>query len=634
MSEATIFATALEKHDPAERAAYLDRACAGDAVLRRRVEELLAVHDRAADYLERPAVEQLTAEGGLDFLQPSDRPGALGRIDGYEVEEVLSRSPFGVVVVKAFDTRLHRVVAIKLLTAAVGGSAGRRFLREARAAAAVRDDHVVAPHAVVDGPVPYLVMEYIAGQTLQQKLDRNGPLELHEVLRIGVQIARGLAAIHAQGLIHRDLKPANILLENGIERVKITDFGLARAVDDANVSQAGTVAGTPTYMSPEQAQGVPVDPRSDLFSLGSVLYALCTGRPPFRAADTLAVLRRVVEDVPRPVRAVNSAIPAWLSDLIARLHAKRAADRPQSAREVADLLAQHLAALQLPGSAATSPLPMPRRRRRWVAAAVVLLALAAVGMTEATGVTQLGGTVIRLFDAHGTLVVETDDPDVSVTVDGQEIIIRGAGPREVRLRAGEHEVETVKDGVRLDTEKVVIERGGKVIVRAHRERPPNGVPPPPAKKAAVAPAPAGAVTAAALIEAMRGNAATYTGRHVVVTGRMLRITGGDDVWDTIKGWGQTYLLEMGPAGPVPAEGSAPRGTYLLFYLFTPRNVPSPLAKLKAGELVTVEGDCTGWWPKEPKAGEWPHIAFAQAKLVGPAVPEPPPPPPAASSFKF
>src|SRR5438128_3116664 len=129
-------------------------------------------------------------------------------------------------------------------------------------------------------------MQYVAGQSLKDKLDRQGPPELRQVLRIGMQIASGLAAAHKQGLVHRDVKPANILLENGVERVKITDFGLARAADDAILTQSGVVAGTPAYMAPEQAAGEQVDHRADLFSLGSVLYALCTGRPPFRAAGT------------------------------------------------------------------------------------------------------------------------------------------------------------------------------------------------------------------------------------------------------------------------------------------------------------------------------------------------------------
>ncbi len=164
--------------------------------------------------------------------------------------------------------------------------------------------------AVEDQPIPYLVMEYIDGETLQQKLDRTGPLDVAEVLRIGAQAARGLAAAHKQGLIHRDIKPANILLENGIkQRVRITDFGLARAADDASLTQSGLIAGTPLYMAPEQAEAKAIDQRADLFSLGSVLYVMVSGRPPFRAPTTLAVLKRVASDTPRPIREIVPEVP-------------------------------------------------------------------------------------------------------------------------------------------------------------------------------------------------------------------------------------------------------------------------------------------------------------------------------------
>ncbi len=297
----------------------------------------------------------------LNLLEPAQRPGSLGRLAHYEVLEVLGRGGFGTVL-KVFDEKLHRVVAIKVLATelAASGNARVRFLREARAAAAVRHDHIIDIHAVDEAPLPHLVMEYIDGPTLQQKLDRCGPLPLKEILRIGIQIAEGLAAAHRHGLIHRDIKPANILLENGVERVKITDFGLARLADDASLTQSGLIAGTPQYMSPEQAEGQQVDPRSDLFSLGSVLYALCTGHSPFRADSTMAVLRRVCDETPRPIREVNGDIPEWLAAIIARLHAKKPAERFPSARELADLLANHLAALQA-GVPARGPAAAPER---------------------------------------------------------------------------------------------------------------------------------------------------------------------------------------------------------------------------------------------------------------------------------
>ena len=284
MTEETIFAAALEKGTTAERAAFLDEACAGDPALRRRVEALLASHEQA-DFLRTPAVQRAAEElragsteaetagpdtnPSLDFLAPSGKPGSLGRLGHYEVLEVVGRGGMGVVL-RAFDERLHRVVAIKVMAAqlATSATARKHFTREAQAAAAVSHDHVVTIHAVeeADG-LPYLVMQYVAGMSLQERLNREGPLQLPEVLRIGTQVAAGLAAAHAQGLVHRDVKPANILLENGVERVKLTDFGLAQAADDATLSQLGVVAGTPMFMSPEQARGGPLDHRSDLFSL-------------------------------------------------------------------------------------------------------------------------------------------------------------------------------------------------------------------------------------------------------------------------------------------------------------------------------------------------------------------------------
>jgi serine/threonine protein kinase len=309
----------------------------------------------------------------------------------------------------------------------------------------VRHENVVQIYAVEEEPLPYLVVELVAGETLQQRLDRTGPLELRAILRIGMQAAYGLAAAHAQGLVHRDVKPANILLENGVQRVKLTDFGLAGAADDASLTQSGFIAGTPLYMAPEQAAGEPLGPRADLFSLGSVLYELCAGRPAFRAPTTVAVIRRVCDERPRPVREVNPDVPEALCRLIERLHAKKPADRPASAREVADLLAGLLADLQGQGlrvlSSEAAPLPAPPRRtvspRPWLwAAAALALLVAGLGLGEATGVTDVRGTVVRLFSPDGTLVVEVDDPGVSVAVDGADVVITGAGAKEIRLRPG------------------------------------------------------------------------------------------------------------------------------------------------------------------------------------------------------
>jgi eukaryotic-like serine/threonine-protein kinase len=476
MTEREIFLAALEKDDPAERAAYLDQACGADATLRQRVEALLRFHERATNFMDVPVVEQLAGGGGLDFLAPSQKPGSLGRLAHYEILEVVGRGGMGVVF-RAFDSKLHRVVAIKALAPqlATSSAARRRFVREARAAAAVSHDHVIAIHTVEDaGPVPYLVMQFIDGPTLQKKLDRTGQLPLKEILRIGLQIAEGLAAAHRQGLVHRDVKPANILLENGVERVKITDFGLARAGDDASLTQSGVVAGTPMYMSPEQADGLPVDFRSDLFSLGSVLYAVCTGRPPFRAPSAMAVLKRVCEETPRPIREINPELPPWLGDLVARLHAKAPADRFASAREVADLLARRLAELQHGGTPAAivpppaaqlpaekpAPAPSGRPRRRWLMTAAVLLALlAGLGLSEATGITNVRGTVLRLFSTEGTSAVGGEEPALSALLNGEQLVITGAGVRGIPLKPG-YEMKETKEGTRIRQELVIVTKNG------------------------------------------------------------------------------------------------------------------------------------------------------------------------------
>jgi serine/threonine-protein kinase len=348
-----------------------------------RVLKEFQLHGAAAETGPEAAPAKSAADSLGQFLSPPKQPGHLGRLGHYEILEVIGRGGFGVVL-KADDESLHRIVAIKVLSShlASNATARKRFAREAEAAAAVAHEHVVTIHAVEKNhEPPYLVMQYVSGASLQDRLDREGPLEVKEILRIGAQTAHGLAAAHAQGVIHRDIKPANILLENGVERVKITDFGLARTLDDAHLTQSGVIAGTPQYMSPEQANGEAVDHRADLFSLGSVLYALCTGRPPFRASTVMGVLKRVSEDEPRPIREINPEIPEWLEAIIERLHSKHPADRFQSATELAERLEQHLAYLQRPGSAPRPRTEYVRRRHQpaershsllWVAGLAVL----------------------------------------------------------------------------------------------------------------------------------------------------------------------------------------------------------------------------------------------------------------------
>lgn len=294
-------------------------------------------------------------------LQPSTDPESLGRLDGYEVLGVIGFGGMGVVL-RAFEPALNRPVAIKVLHPhlATNGAARRRFAREARAAAAVNHPSVVPIHAVnAEANPPYIVMGFITGGSLQDRIDREGPLEIGDVLRIGCQVADALFAAHAQGLVHRDVKPGNILLDHGQDRVLLSDFGLAQALDDASLTASGMIAGTPQYMSPEQARGETVDARSDLFSLGGVLYAMTTGRPPFRGDSTLAILNKIGREPVRSVCEIQPEVPEWIGRLIDRLLSKDLADRPQSADEVSQLLRECLSYLRSPTSAMLPELLAP-----------------------------------------------------------------------------------------------------------------------------------------------------------------------------------------------------------------------------------------------------------------------------------
>ncbi|MEZ6087566.1 MAG: protein kinase [Pirellulaceae bacterium] len=281
---------------------------------------------------------------------PTDNPEMLGRIGTYEIVGLLGSGGMGVVF-KGFDAALNRYVAIKILAPhfASNVAAKQRFLREAQAAAAVAHEHVIAIHGVSSYlQTPYLVMPYIAGVSLQQRLAQSGAFTLRETLRIGMQVASGLAAAHAQGLIHRDVKPANILMESGVDRVVLTDFGIACAVDDVRLTQTDSLIGTPQYMSPEQATDQPLDYRTDLFSLGSVLYETCCGRPAFHAATSYGILRKLSESQPVPLRDINPDVPDWLERLINRLMSKARNDRFESAATVERVLKQCLAHVEQP----------------------------------------------------------------------------------------------------------------------------------------------------------------------------------------------------------------------------------------------------------------------------------------------
>lgn len=282
----------------------------------------------------------LDSRADAPILPPQPLPKTGDLLGRYRIEREIGRGGMGIVF-EAEDVSLHRPVALKVLAPqwAADRLARQRFLSEARAAAAISSPYVVTVYAVeeLEG-WPILVMEFVRGRSLQELLDEKGPLPLDQIAAIGWRVAAGLAAAHRRGLVHRDVKPANILIENTTRKVKLTDFGLARAADDARLTRDGVIVGTPAYMSPEQVFEGDVDHRSDLFSFGSVLFSMALGEPPFTHANTLAIVRAVVETQPIRARQRDARLPEWFDQLVARLHAKSPADRFQSADEVARLL--------------------------------------------------------------------------------------------------------------------------------------------------------------------------------------------------------------------------------------------------------------------------------------------------------
>jgi WD40 repeat protein len=310
------------------------------------------------------------------LLEPPEQPGEMGRLGPYRVLAVLGAGGMGIVV-RAEDTQAGRQVALKLIRPGLAASAEarQRFLREARAVARLDHDNIVPLYHVGEAPahgqpVPFLVMPLLRGESLVERLRREGRLPAGEVIRIGIEAAAGLQAAHEAGLVHRDVKPANIWLEqrgDGPPRIRLLDFGLARAKQGEVLTRTGTVMGTPGYLSPEQAAGKPLDARSDLFSLGCVLYAMGTGKAPYPTHDLMASLAALAATTPlSPSDA--ACVPGPLSDLIMQLLSRDPAERPASAAAVRQALA---------GIEVTPPAPIRRRRwRRWlIAAAVVVAAL-------------------------------------------------------------------------------------------------------------------------------------------------------------------------------------------------------------------------------------------------------------------
>jgi tetratricopeptide (TPR) repeat protein len=476
-----VFHAALERPEN-QRAAFLDQACAGDAALRDEVKSLLAQSTQGASFMESPALEvaaKALAQDQSEVRRAAEREEQrLGQtISHYRIVQRLGGGGMGVVY-KAEDTRLGRCVALKFLSEEVwrDREALKRFQREARAASALNHPHICTVYDLgEEAGEPYIVMECLEGQTLKQRLavaavsdrrsvDRRStlqtamgtsPLQIGELLDLAIQISDALDAAHRKGIIHRDIKPANIFLtEDG--QAKILDFGLAKmarpvsaAGDSSSEVQtaAGAVAGTVQYMSPEQALGQPVDARTDLFSFGSVLYEMATGRNAFPGSNASETIAHILHNQPEPIARFNYDTPQELERIIRKCLEKDLALRYQSAADLrADLLrlkrdtepqrAAAVAPVSPPAAVGAGlvpaqgrPLGAPLQKRRIVAIAGAVAIVAALGLI-AWNIAGLRDRVLRAVGA----VRETPLQIQSIAVLALQSEVAGAIANEIKIK--------------------------------------------------------------------------------------------------------------------------------------------------------------------------------------------------------
>lgn len=347
-----IFHRAVQQ-PPRERAAILERSCLGDEPLRQRVELLLKYHDNSGDFIAAPAFAVAPA---LLVAQPETLVGKY--LGSYRVDAVAGVGGMGVVY-RACDERLGRQVALKLLPPAVAPNEAElaRLQREARIASALNHPNIVTIHEIGQvGSTHYVATEFVEGVTLRERMD-DGAMPPHEAIEIARQVASALAVAHRAGIVHRDIKPENIILRpDGY--VKVLDFGIAVA-DLPGASESGPILGTARYMSPEQARGETVDARSDLWSLGVVLYEMLAPRAPFAGKNPAQVIAAILHTDPPPLKERT------LQSVVSKCLQKEPAERYQSANEI--LLALRALTSGLPG-----------RRARWIGLAVVVALLAGV----------------------------------------------------------------------------------------------------------------------------------------------------------------------------------------------------------------------------------------------------------------
>jgi eukaryotic-like serine/threonine-protein kinase len=377
---ADIFNLALEQ-SPNELAAFLERSCEGDEALRRKVELLLKYHNRSADFIKSPAFEVAPE------LLAADPEGLIGQHLGcYRVDAVTGIGGMGVVYL-AWDERLGRKVALKLLPQAMVASeaALERLKREARTASALNHPNIVTIHDIGEvGSIHYVATEFIEGTTLRERMTK-GPIPPNEAVDIAAQVASALEAAHQAGIIHRDIKPENIMLRPD-QYVKVLDFGIAKLAEQEVPStmpqdealllvetNLGAILGTVRYMSPEQACGAQVDQRTDIWSLGVVLYEMLSGHAPFTGDMPREVMAAILEKEPPPLRRYGARIPAELQQVISKTLRKDREERYQSTTELLQALKDFRRKLEAKSERAAAPLWL-RWARSPAAAVLVLLA--------------------------------------------------------------------------------------------------------------------------------------------------------------------------------------------------------------------------------------------------------------------
>ncbi len=427
---------------------------------------------RLTDRIERLVSEQVLGKNDLErILEPAMAPDELGRIAKYRITEFIAAGGMGLVF-KAEDTELSRLVCIKVMhpSLAMKTDARIRFQRESKAAARLRSVRIVTVFDIgVQRDLPYIVMQLLDGETLRAKLSRVGNLSSEQAIHYLKQIAEGLRYAHAFGIVHRDIKPDNIWITPE-DDIKILDFGLARELDDTtSLTTSGGLLGTPSYMSPEQIQGLTVDARSDLFSVGIVLYEMLTGKLPFHKNNLFSTMISIANDSVRmPSDASDLQIPSDLQSLLSDLLQKETEQRPQSADALIARLQRDESSSIHEITSISKPVLSPKLSQgNWGGYRVV------AGVLLGAAATWL---IMFLVDQNnkGTLVVRTNDPSVEIGIAKEKVSVKDPlTGRQYEIRIGETplhrglyqlEMTSANGDLRFSSSTIAIRRGERTIV--------------------------------------------------------------------------------------------------------------------------------------------------------------------------